>query len=333
MVSLSKDAAKVVGLGIRGNANGTPFRGGGVCTLCDLLSNKSPRSCVLLLLDLEADSDKLTTSSRRLLRISSSREFVASFKLTKSVALSLLRRLRLAISFCKLVAMLVRLRIWLEIPSNVGGTRTSAVDPFVTFARDVSGSLAAMVCSANIVADGGGAFSPRMLCGGRRNDGLTCGIAELGVSRPVGVGVPARVTLSFSGDFGASKSLDRRGLDCLVGLLSGDRGVIGPDPFSRRLLISLTLPVCSDCILLCVALLTSDRSGDVSKLRSGGLIMYALSRAFSVSAACATLIAFDVFGFEMTLGEDGFIGNGGGARSGSELSHLEETIVLANCSL
>jgi hypothetical protein len=34
-------------------------------------------------------------------------------------------------------------------------------------------------------------------------------------------------------------------------------------------------------------------------------------------------MALEVFGREATLGEEGFIGNGGGARSGSELSHLE----------
>lgn len=33
-------------------------------------------------------------------------------------------------------------------------------------------------------------------------------------------------------------------------------------------------------------------------------------------------MAIDVFGFEATFGDEGFIGNGGGARSGSELSHL-----------
>jgi hypothetical protein len=35
-------------------------------------------------------------------------------------------------------------------------------------------------------------------------------------------------------------------------------------------------------------------------------------------------MALEVLGREAaTLGEDGFIGSGGGARSGSELSHLE----------
>lgn len=48
----------------------------------------------------------------------------------------------------------------------------------------------------------------------------------------------------------------------------------------------------------------------------------ALSRAFSVSAAAAAATVADVFGLVVALGEDGFNGNGGGARSGSELSHL-----------
>lgn len=172
-------------------------------------------------------------------------------------------------------------------------------------------------------------FSPRILCGGRLNDGRTCGTATLGVSRPdVGVGVPVRLAPSFSGDFTTSNSLVIRGLDCLVGLFSGDRGVTGEEPFSRKLLISRTMPDCRDCIRLCVALLTNDRSGEVSKACSGGLIIYALSRALSVSAACAIFIALEVFGFEITLGEgeEGFMGNGGGARSGSELSHLAEEL-------
>ena len=59
-------------------------------------------------------------------------------------------------------------------------------------------------------------------------------------------------------------------------------------------------------------------------------MIYALSRAFSVRAAWAFLIAVEVLGREATLGEEGFIGSGGGARSGSELSHLE-IAVLAFC--
>jgi hypothetical protein len=51
------------------------------------------------------------------------------------------------------VAMLVRLRIWLEIASKVCGVRTNAVDPFVTLDSGASISLLAMLCKANIVAD------------------------------------------------------------------------------------------------------------------------------------------------------------------------------------
>jgi hypothetical protein len=50
--------------------------------------------------------------------------------------------------------------------------------------------------------------------------------------------------------------------------------------------------------------------------------MNVFSLAFSVRAACADCMALDVLGREVRLGEDGFIGSGGGARSGSELSHL-----------
>lgn len=74
---------------------------------------------------------------------------------------------------------------------------------------------------------------------------------------------------------------------------------------------------------LCAAPLIKDRSGELSMCRGGGLVIYALSRAFSVRAACADLMALDVLGREATTGDDGFMGNGGGARSGSELSHLE----------
>ena len=129
---------------------------------------------------------------------------------------------------------------------------------------------------------------------------------------------------TFSGECGISISLDSRGLDCLVGLRSGDLVEPNVDPPSRKLLISLTLPVCKDCILLCAAPLIRERSGECSGFLNGGLIMYWLSLAFSVKAACADFMALDVFGREATTGEDGFIGSGGGARSGSELSHLRK---------
>lgn len=52
-----------------------------------------------------------------------------------------------------------------------------------------------------------------------------------------------------------------------------------------------------------------------------------LSRAFSVRAACADWMALEVFGREVMDGDDaGFKGSGGGALSGSELSHLSEDI-------
>lgn len=57
-------------------------------------------------------------------------------------------------------------------------------------------------------------------------------------------------------------------------------------------------------------------------MRFAALLIKAFSLAFSVRAACADCMALDVLGREATLGDDGFIGSGGGARSGSELSHL-----------
>lgn len=50
--------------------------------------------------------------------------------------------------------------------------------------------------------------------------------------------------------------------------------------------------------------------------------MYALSRALAVNASAAAATVAEVFGFVVGLAEPGFNGNGGGARSGSELSHL-----------
>lgn len=101
-------------------------------------------------------------SSRRLFRISSSRELVASFRLNRSVALSLLRLLSSDISFCRVVAISVRVRIWLDSDSSDPGALTSALEPLVMLARGVSGSLCAGVllllwvfifCRASMVAD------------------------------------------------------------------------------------------------------------------------------------------------------------------------------------
>ena len=57
-----------------------------------------------------------------------------------------------------------------------------------------------------------------------------------------------------------------------------------------------------------------------------GLVVYALgpvfSRALSVRAAAAAATTADVFGPVVIRGDEGFSGRGGGARSGSEESHL-----------
>ena len=67
----------------------------------------------------------------------------------------------------------------------------------------------------------------------------------------------------------------------------------------------------------------NDRSGDFCGI---GLVVYelagALSRAFSSSALAVAAMTADVFGLVERFGEPGFRGSGGGARSGSELSHL-----------
>ncbi len=49
---------------------------------------------------------------------------------------------------------------------------------------------------------------------------------------------------------------------------------------------------------------------------------YALSRALWTKASAAAAIVPEVFDFVAGLDDPGLSGNGGGARSGSELSHL-----------
>jgi hypothetical protein len=66
-----------------------------------------------------------------------------------------------------------------------------------------------------------------------------------------------------------------------------------------------------------------DRSGETSAIRFARAGTKACSRAFSVSAWWADWMAADVPARDvLTLGDCGFKGSGGGARSGSELSHL-----------
>ena len=170
------------------------------------------------------------------------------------------------------------------------------------------------------MADCGGVFSPSMLCGAFLRDGRT-DRESLGLESGVRVGVVKR---SFSGDRPSiMKSLLIGGVDSRCGFFSGDLGVPKLDPPSRKLLRSRTFPVWRDCMRLWVASLISDRSGDVSARFVGEFVIYPFSRAFSVNAACADCIALEVLGRDVTVGEEGFIGNGGGARSGSELSHLD----------
>jgi hypothetical protein len=56
--------------------------------------------------------------SLRDLRMSSSREFVASLRLMRSVALSLLRRLNCDMSFCRLETIELMLMSWVEMEST-----------------------------------------------------------------------------------------------------------------------------------------------------------------------------------------------------------------------
>jgi hypothetical protein len=71
-------------------------------------------------------------------------------------------------------------------------------------------------------------------------------------------------------------------------------------------------------------------AGDVCNFCGMGLVVYELagklSRAFSSSALAAFMMAADVFGRTPRVGEPGLRGNGGGARSGSALSHLKHGV-------
>lgn len=76
---------------------------------------------------------------------------------------------------------------------------------------------------------------------------------------------------------------------------------------------------------LCWLPFIRERSGE-SDLSGMGLVVYELagklSRAFSSSALAACIMAADVLGRVVRFGDPGFSGNGGGARSGSALSHM-----------
>lgn len=82
-------------------------------------------------------------------------------------------------------------------------------------------------------------------------------------------------------------------------------------------------PPCKDCMRRC-APLTRDLSGELSVERfEGECGPMELSRALSLRAACAAWMADEEPARDVgATGDCGFNGSGGGARSGSELSHL-----------
>lgn len=156
--------------------------------------------------------------------MSSSRELVASFRLIKSVALSLLRRLSCDMSFCKLDTIELMPRSWVEIESNdwIGGAddRVGELEIFNSGGSMIWGGIV-MVCRAIMVADGG-VFSPRMaLWLGRIEE------VSLISNRVDGVGVPCRDGF-ISGSFPKSLlkyslSRSRAGVPLRLVCLSGDR--------------------------------------------------------------------------------------------------------------
>jgi hypothetical protein len=128
--------------------------------------------------------------------------------------------------------------------------------------------------------------------------------------------------LSDFSDFRSVKGsvLARDGVTGLS-LLVGDVDRAPPSIIKLR---SRTELGCSDCMRRWAAPFAKFLSGETSGVRfvrwCGTSV---LSRAFSASAACADWMAGLVPAREVgATGDCGFIGNGGGARSGSELSHL-----------
>jgi hypothetical protein len=101
-----------------------------------------------------------------------------------------------------------------------------------------------------------------MLCGGLRKDGRRVGVSLPDEAR-LGVEL-IEPLMSFSTDFvSVVGSLFVSGVEGRFTVFSGDLGGdMDKDPDSIKLLKSLTLPVCKDCIRLWVAPLMSDRSGD-----------------------------------------------------------------------
>lgn len=166
---------------------------------------------------------------------------------------------------------------------------------------------------ASFVADGG-VFSLRIDLRGGRFEGLRAGVSLKGSLLKSAVGVSA---LDGLGEL-ASQSLTELGVP---GREYSDSVGLA---FSNELFKLFRLPVCSDCRRLCCGFLVGDLSGDLSCM---ALMVYGLmpelSRALSASACAAAATCADVFGrVGERFGLAGFSGRGGGARSGSELSHL-----------
>lgn len=160
----------------------------------------------------------------------------------------------------------------------------AAEAPLVTLASGDPTSFAeelGIFCSASIVADCGGVFSPRMLCVCLRIGRLT-GVRLV----DTGVEVEERV-FSWSADLDSVfSSLPFTGVEGLLPF-SGDLGVESREP-SMSILRSRTLPGCNDCIRLCEPFLgIIVRSGEVSLSLFVNAGMRAFSLAFSVRAACA----------------------------------------------
>jgi len=108
------------------------------------------------------------------------------------------------------------------------------------------------------------------------------------------------------------------GRSCLSKDRPGEPGVFRPPSIIR--LMSRTVPGCSDCMRRWPLIM--DFSGEPSWTRLARDGTTAFSRARSLSAAWADWMAILVPARDEKLGDCGFKGNGGGARSGSELSHL-----------
>lgn len=175
-----------------------------------------------------------------------------------------------------------------------------------------------MFCRASIVAEGG-VFSPNSGFERYRLDIRTLFGESCLLSRPLGVGVLSRGggVLSLG-----RLSLDRPSLDQLSDSIARGRPDLSGERLSRKLGSSLELRLGVDCRRLWYWPLIRDFSGD--PFNGIGFTVYELdvlfSRLFSANAAAAAWMFADTLG--RVAGLPGFNGRGGGARSGSELSHL-----------